>query len=110
MLDKQSAKTLDYLISIADDDDNIANCDNICTPRYSKKQTFDSIHYLHDNEYVELSFYWDGDPSSISLTYKGLHYKDFDWIKLKSFLFESMFVPIVVAFVTSLIANLLFGK
>lgn len=45
----------------------------------------------------------------MNLTYEGKHYGEFVWIDFKTFLFKSVMVPIVVAFITSCLTLLLSG-
>lgn len=40
---------------------------------------------------------------------RGLHYFDFHWQRVKDFWFRSVLIPIIVAFVTSLITTLIGG-
>ncbi len=108
MLDKQSRKVLKYLLSLADDINSIDDCSDLCAPQYSWMQTLDSIRYLDDTGYIKVSYAMGSVPHKITIDYPGLHYRDFDWIKLKSFLLRSVLVPIIVSFFTALFANLLF--
>lgn len=41
------------------------------------------------------------------LTYDGIHYKEIKWINIKSFLIESVIIPIAVSVITSLIVFLI---
>lgn len=94
---------LNHLISIADEYNSITNCDDICVPNYSAKAVLDSIRYLNDKGYIKVSYAWGLHPHQIDINYLGLHYKDFDRVKFKEFIYESFLTPIVVSFITTLL-------
>lgn len=75
--------------------------------RINDLDLLNTIKYLVDEGYIigdNRGYYWE----NIELTYKGKHYSQFSWVSTKKFLIQSILVPIVVAFFTSLITYLLF--
>lgn len=105
MLDKQSKLVIDYLISIADDYGSIDKCKDIHLgiPNYSVRAVYDSIGYLNHIGYINVSYAWGGAPIQIDIQYLGLHYKDFERVKLKNFIYEGFLTPIVISFITTLL-------
>lgn len=57
--------------------------------------------YLSEKGYIAYD-----DPYNFYLTHKGLHSVYFSWEALRDFLAKSVLVPILVALVTSLLANI----
>lgn len=57
--------------------------------------------YLSEKSYIAYD-----DPDNFYLTHKGLHSIYFSWEALRDFLAKSVLVPILVALVTSLLANI----
>jgi hypothetical protein len=63
-----------------------------------------TIEYLFQEGYItgdNRDLYWE----NIKPTYKGKHYNNFEWVKLKAFLFKSVAVPIFVSIATTLVLN-----
>lgn len=71
---------------------------------YSKdeKEIHGIIETLSENGYIN-----HVSDANFSLTHKALHLHWFAWEAVKHFLFHSIFVPIVVAFLTSIATSLL---
>ena len=63
----------------------------------------DLLFYLHENEYIHYLLA-DDTFYHISLTYKGLAYLSFDYERIKEIIFNSFLLPMLVAFVTSIIS------
>lgn len=68
------------------------------------------LQQLIDEEYINAELFFHGsypipDYRHITLTYKGLHYKEFRKNIIKNFILKSVFVPIVVSLLTSAIAT-----
>ena len=60
------------------------------------------LKYLSKNGYLDYR-YADDDIYDINLTYKGLDYKSFNLLEFKTFLFKSIFVPIIISALTTLL-------
>lgn len=58
---------------------------------------------LNENGYIKNLHKFKFYAFNFQLTYKGLNYKEFKIVELKSFLFRSVFIPIAVSVVTTLI-------
>lgn len=106
MLDKQSKYVLNILLSLIDEDNYIRNNHEIYSKasKYTKNQVNDSIEHLRNEEYLSVNFA-DNEPYFLSLSYKGLHYKEFDNIKFKEFIRKSIITPIIVTLITTLIVH-----
>jgi len=62
------------------------------------------LEYLSNNGYLDYR-YADDDIYDINLTYKGLDYKSFNLIEFKTFLFKSVFIPIIISILTTLLTT-----
>lgn len=81
---------------------------HICAP-YNRKQFYDYsaykgeissiIDWLSRDNYLEYS----DNKYSFTLTHKGLHPYHITWDSLKTFLFRSIIIPIVVSIVTTML-------
>ena len=56
-----------------------------------------------------LRYFYEGNIWHVSFTHEGLHPYQVSWEKLKKFVFESMLVPIFVAFITTMLTLLIKG-
>lgn len=65
-----------------------------------------AIKYLTDIGYLD-EIIRNGKVIGIKLSHKCLHRKYFTWVSVKSFLFRSIFTPILVSFLTTLVTLLL---
>ena len=71
-------------------------------PKWIIKNIDYIMFYLSDNKYITYDIA-DDDYYDFELTYKGLAYKSFLFEEFKAFLFKSVFIPILVSVVTTLI-------
>lgn len=73
---------------------------------YDSETLVEIAEFLQDYEYVS---YFNADcvVYEISLTYKGKNYNEFNRIAFKEFLFKSIFVPIGVSFLTTVLISFL---
>lgn len=62
--------------------------------------------YLYQKGYVTNLDVFIGGNVGFTLTHLGRHYREIQWEKVKHFLFESIFVPIVVSMATTLLTLL----
>ncbi len=60
------------------------------------------IQTLIENGYLEAPY-----KNTFQLTHKGLHYNEYKFEEIKSFMLRSIFTPIVVSFTTTLLTLLL---
>ena len=56
---------------------------------------------LSDNKYLETFRKYTDGGFGMTLNHLGRHYREVSWIKVKKFLFRSVFVPIVVSVITT---------
>jgi len=76
----------------------------VCDFNKYKRELDTILNELLRTEYIKTN----KSGASFCLTHKGLHPYEFEWEKIKSFLFSSIFIPIVVALITSTLINFLF--
>lgn len=109
MLDKKSKLVLKILNKIKNDNNLIQGSDKVLEhqSKYDRKTIDSVLWYLESKGYVHCSNA-ENSIYLIQLAYEGINYNEFNWIGLKSFLFTSIFTPIVVAFITTLIVELIF--
>ncbi len=101
MLDKQSKKVLNVLISLADERNLVVSLEKLYD-RVPKKHAIDSIYYLSRKEYLVV-FPGEDEPGGVQVLYEGLHHSNFNWLELKSFIIRSVTTPIFISAVTALI-------
>lgn len=105
MLDKKSKQVLKVLNKIKDEDGYIYSS-NLLVPYLNKKYNVKIINSvlwnLSDLEYLTCRNI-DGTVEAIYLTYKGKNYKELIWLNIKNFIFKSIFTPILVAILTTLV-------
>lgn len=80
------------LIRVHSDLSRVCDCSDL------KVEMITILKELSRTEYLEF-----GNNGVFNLTHLGIHPHQYTWDKMKSFLFKSFFVPVVVAFFTSLI-------
>lgn len=115
---KPCRKVLSELRKLSSSTDDIL-CflgDTCCISLYSDyTKTYDYSNYSGEIRSIVKQLVNDGymeysvNEYHFSLTQKGLHPYRFTWDSIKHFLFTSVLVPIVVAFVTSLLTLLIEG-
>jgi hypothetical protein len=108
-MDKYSREFLDFIINFKDKNEN----DMIkLEPLYDAYHEYSGIsigdigacaRYLRQNGYIEWGMGKNGYADSLKVEHKGLHPYAVGWEKAKEFLFESVFIPIVVALATALL-------
>lgn len=67
-----------------------------------KDEIFGIIEHLVSDGYLKYTI----NQNHFCLTHKGLHKYQFEWDAFKSFLFRSIFVPVLVSFITTLLTLL----
>ena len=73
-------------------------------PKFELRQVCESLSL---KGYINiLSQDMDGGVQ-FTLTYDGMHYRELSWLEIKSFLLESVLVPIVISLITAIITILI---
>ena len=85
-----------------------------CSEKYNWRGDTVSVcvTYLSENGYVSGTPFFHGyypvpDYRELHVTYKGWHYKNFKWLQLKSDLFRSVALPIVVSLITAAVSTII---
>ena len=104
MLNRHSKKFISYLRSTSPDFEN-----RVYTYSYlehNHPEPIESIYatarYLSSEGYLEIAK-MNGSHFGVVLTEKALHPYEFSWVRIKSFLFTSIFTPVVVSIATTLL-------
>ena len=104
MLNRHSKKFISYLRSTSPDFEN-----RVYTYSYLERnhpEPIESIYatarYLSSEGYLEIAKL-NGSHFGVILTEKALHPYEFSWTQIISFLFTSIFTPIVVSIATTLL-------
>ncbi len=114
---KQSKSLLKQLIKFSGKEENLIsflgdttcfclNYDTDHTMDYSdySKQIHGIIQYLVDEGY--LVYAYENNTYHFQLTHNGLNYQQIHWLKIRDFLIHSIFTPIIVSLVTTLLTLL----
>ena len=69
-----------------------------------------AVSFLVDADYLSGELFYHGyypvpDYRDLSLTYKGSHYKNFQWQEFRKDMFRSIAVPIIVSLITAAITT-----
>lgn len=80
----------------------LANTDKSFEYDKYKEEIFGIIEQLVSDGYLKYTI----NQNYFCLTHKGLHKYQFEWDSFKSFLFRSIFVPVLVSFITTLLTLL----
>lgn len=111
MLDKKSKIVLKALTKVCLPNNYCESTDRIlthCPNGFTETDLYHTLNYLHRKELVKLTDI-GGSKYSIQMTYEGKNYNEFQRIKVKQFFLKSIFVPIVVAIITTLTTLLIKG-
>lgn len=111
MIDKTSAKLLDYMTSCHATTSYIWNYSEDFKAMASELKLLPGdvrscIRHLEANGYIEYHkrmLHGQSIVDGFCLSHKGLHRKEFSWLKLRQFIFRSILTPIVVTIITNLI-------
>ena len=113
MLTKDCRRMLNTLNKSCDDSGYLSNLNNIYTelsPQINKMKLVSILEYLKNNGYLDFYIDLSYEISDIKLTHKGTHYREISLLEFKNFLYKSIFTPIVVAIITTLLKDYLLNK
>ena len=105
MLNRNSRRFLNFLRhSVPDFDDQVYTYLFI-DEHYPEKleRVFATVRYLEEQGYLKIFVTSSGDHIGVILTETALHPYEFTAVKILSFLFRSVIVPIIVSFVTAVL-------
>lgn len=106
MLDKNSKHFLKKLISESPDHPNGIFTYDFFGDLFTDAETRSQINYLISEGYLK-EYELNGRFIGYELSHKGWNYNNFEIIKIRSFIVNSFFVPIIVTIITTLILHFL---
>ena len=111
MLNRNSKKFLKFLRKHNPDYHDTVYTYDFIEHTYPGKyeHTLITIRYLTEEGFLKVSTFGAGSELGVVLTEKAMHPHEFTWEKAKKLIFESIFLPIVVSAVTSLVTLWLQG-
>ena len=77
-------------------------------PELSDSDIAQCCTHLDTAGYFEVFSLDMAGKAHLVLNYKGQHYREFSWNKIKEFILKSIFVPIGVSVITTILLNILF--
>lgn len=111
MLDKKSKRVLKSITKLSNSSDYITMDELLDTlpKKFTLKLTEQVLTYLQSLDLVECCWA-DNGIVDITINYSGKNYREFEWLKFKSFLYKSILTPIVVSFITAVLTFFLLPK
>ncbi|MDO5777810.1 MAG: hypothetical protein Q4Q08_05890 [Eubacteriales bacterium] len=110
-MDKTCEKVLDYFLS----QENPASFSlfyamrgfdhDISTTKMSYQEFRKTLLYLESRDYVTIHRDAKGNCQVVSLSYKGLHYKEIQRDEVKNFIFKSIAIPVMVSIITAAVTT-----
>lgn len=104
MLNRNSKKFLKFLRNSSPDYDDRVFTYEFIEEHYSKPiaEVYATVRYLDKTGYLEIAK-MNGQSFGIVLTEMALHPYEFTFVQIRSFLFRSIFTPIIVSIFTTLL-------
>ena len=110
MIDKTSAKLLNYMISHHDTTSYVWHYGEQFNTMASELQLLPGdlrscVQHLEATGYIayhKRNLHGQSISNGFCLTHKGLHRREFSWLEIRQFLFRSILTPIVVSILTTI--------
>ncbi len=113
MLTKDCKKVLNIYTGICRNSGEVFGWDVVeanLPKHFDKNKLVNTLEYLKSLDYLDFECNVLNEVVLISFSHKALRYKEISWLKVKDFLLKSIFTPIVVALITTLITDYLLNK